>query len=61
MTAESVNAGIKYLEENGYTVSKQNEAWQTDSLWALLVDRYNVSRHVSIEKMLDLVKQELSL
>lgn len=49
------------LKERGYVVLRPREAWQTDSLWELLVDRYNVSRHVTIQKMLDLVKTELSI
>lgn len=49
------------LEDRGFDVYTKQEKWETDSLWDLLVDRFNISRHTSLEKMLDLVKQDLSV
>lgn len=46
---------------NGTIGVEKPRFYDTDSLKELLAHRYNLSRHVANEKLIDLVTQELSI
>lgn len=46
---------------NGTVGIEKPRYYDTDSIKELLAHRYNLSRHVSNEKLIDLVTQELNI